>query len=172
MLTIPWIMRFMIWPAAQSVRAAGLALARVYGLQPDLLAVTQVWQTSEAGSYRVAAKGAPEAIAGLCGLDDAARQALAAEADRLAAAGMRVLAVAEATAEAPLPETPAGFSFTLLGLAGLADPLRASVPTAIRECQAAGIRVVMITGDYPVTARAIARQAGLRGRGCAGRPFD
>ena len=76
---------------------------------------------------------------------------------------MRVLAVAEATAEAPLPETPRGFPFTLLGLAALADPLRASVPTAIRECQAAGIRVVMITGDYPVTARAIARRAGLQG---------
>ena len=88
---------------------------------------------------------------------------MAAEADRLAAAGMRVLGVAEATAEAPLPEAPSGFSFTLLGLAGLADPLRASVPTAIRECQAAGIRVVMITGDYPVTARVIARQAGLEG---------
>ncbi len=75
---------------------------------------------------------------------------------------MRVLAVAEATAEGPLPDTPRGFSFTLLGLAGLADPLRASVPAAIRECQAAGIRVVMITGDYPITARAIARQAGLQ----------
>ena len=75
---------------------------------------------------------------------------------------MRVLAVAEATAEAPLPETPGGFPFTLLGLAALADPLRAFVPSAIRECQAAGIRVVMITGDYPVTARAIARQAGLQ----------
>jgi P-type Ca2+ transporter type 2C len=143
--------------------AAGLMLARVYGLQPDLLAVTQVWQSSEGGSYRVAAKGAPEAIAELCGLDDTGRRILTAEADLLAAAGMRVLAVAEATTKGPLPETPRGFSFTLLGLAGLADPLRASVPAAIRECQAAGIRVVMITGDYPITARAIARQAGLEG---------
>jgi Ca2+-transporting ATPase len=143
--------------------AAGLTLARVYGLQPDLLAVTQAWQPSDSGSYRVAAKGAPEAVAELCRLDDAARQALAARADRLAAAGMRVLAVAEATAEGLLPETPRGFSCELLGLAGLADPLRASVPDAIRECLAAGIRVVMITGDYPVTARAIARQIGLHG---------
>lgn len=71
-------------------------------------------------------------------------------------------AVAEATTEDSLPETPRGFSFSLLGLAGLADPLRSSVPDAIRECQAAGIRVVMITGDYPVTARAIAGQAGIR----------
>jgi Ca2+-transporting ATPase len=127
------------------------------------LAVTQVWQPPDGRPYRVAAKGAPEAIADLCGLGEVARRTLAAEADHLAAAGMRVLAVAEATAEGPLPETPRGFSFTLLGLAGLADPLRASVPAAIRECRAAGIRVVMITGDYPITARAIARQAGLEG---------
>jgi Ca2+-transporting ATPase len=146
-----------------SCAAAGLTLARVYGLQADLLAVTQIWHQPDSGSYRVAAKGAPEAIAELCRLDDAARQALVARADRLAAAGMRVLAVAEATAEGPLPDTPRGFSFALLGLTGLADPLRASVPGAIRECQAAGIRVVMITGDYPVTARAIARQIGLQG---------
>jgi Ca2+-transporting ATPase len=142
--------------------SASWALARVYGLQPDLLAVTQVWQPAGGGPYRVAAKGAPEAIADLCCLDDAARQALSADADRLAASGMRVLAVAEATTEDSLPETPRGFSFSLLGLAGLADPLRSSVPDAIRECQAAGIRVVMITGDYPVTARAIAGQAGIR----------
>jgi hypothetical protein len=67
--------------------AAGLTLARVYGLQADLLAVTQIWQQSDSGSYRVAAKGAPEAIAELCRPDDAARQALVARADRLAAAG-------------------------------------------------------------------------------------
>src|SRR5581483_1029380 len=75
--------------------------------------------------------------------------------------GMRVLAVAGTTAEEPLPDNPRSFSFTLLGLVGIADPLRASAPAAIEECRGAGIRVVMITGDYPVTARAIARQAGL-----------
>jgi Ca2+-transporting ATPase len=142
---------------------AALTLERVHGLQPDLLAVTQVWRKPGGGPYCVAAKGAPEAIAELCALDDAARRALAAEVDRLAAAGMRVLAVAEATAGGSMPETPRGFAFKLLGLAGLADPLRASVPAAVRECQAAGIRVVMITGDYPLTASAIARQAGLQG---------
>jgi Ca2+-transporting ATPase len=109
----------------------------------------------------VAAKGAPEAIAELCRLDPAARAALTRDADRMAEAGMRVLAVAEAATIGPLPGTPRGFAFALLGLAGLADPLRPSVPAAIRECRAAGVRVVMITGDYPITARAIARQAGL-----------
>ena len=134
---------------------------RVYGLRPDLLAVTQVWRPDARGSLRVAAKGAPEAIAELCRLDPAARTALIEDANRMAMTGMRVLAVAEATADDPLPDTPRRLFFTLLGLAGLADPLRASVPAAIRECRAAGIRVAMITGDYPVTARAIARQAGL-----------
>jgi Ca2+-transporting ATPase len=76
---------------------------------------------------------------------------------------MRVLAVAEAQAAAsgPLPTTPRDFAFVLLGVAGLADPLRPTVPAAIRECRSAGIRVAMITGDHPVTARAIARQAGI-----------
>jgi Ca2+-transporting ATPase len=137
------------------------SLARTYALQPDLLAVTQVWRLSAGGPLHVAAKGAPEAIAELCHLDPVARAALGQEADRMAEAGMRVLAVAEATASGPLPDTPRGFTFVLLGLVGLADPLRLSVPTAVRECRAAGIRVVMITGDYPITARAIARQAGL-----------
>ncbi|MBX5454950.1 MAG: cation-translocating P-type ATPase [Acidobacteriia bacterium] len=144
------------------IDTAGFSLERLYGLTPELMAVTQVWRTpAEDEPLRVAAKGAPEAIAELCRLDAEKRAALVEEADRMAAAGMRVLAVAEASASAPLPETPRSFAFNLLGLVGLADPLRPSVPAAIRECQAAGIRVVMITGDYPITAKAIARQAGL-----------
>jgi P-type Ca2+ transporter type 2C len=75
---------------------------------------------------------------------------------------MRVLGVAQAQHVGPgLPDTPTEFAFRLLGLVGFADPLRASVPAAVRQCQSAGIRVVMITGDYPATAIAIARQAGL-----------
>jgi Ca2+-transporting ATPase len=75
--------------------------------------------------------------------------------------GMRVLAVAEASATAPLPATPEGFAFELIGLIGLADPVRPEVPCAIHECHMAGIRTVMITGDYPATARAVARNATL-----------
>ena len=59
------------------------------------------------------------------------------------------------------PETPRDFPFEFLGLVGLADPLRPTVPAAVQECRAAGIRVIMITGDYPQTARAIAAQANL-----------
>ena len=137
------------------------SLIRHYALQPDLLAVTYVWQPANGGPLRVAAKGAPEAVAELCRLSPETRALLREKVDGLAEAGMRVLGVAEATTIGPLPETPRAFNFQLLGLAGIADPVRESVPSAIAECRAAGIRVVMITGDYPVTARAIAQQAGL-----------
>ena len=61
-----------------------------------------------------------------------------------------------------MPGEQHDFDFEFLGLVGLEDPLRDSVPAAVAECSAAGIRVVMITGDHPTTARSIARQAGLK----------
>ena len=139
----------------------GLTLKWEYGLRPDLLAVTNIWA---AGSQLFAAtKGAPETIADLCGLDPAARKGIAQVVDELARGGMRVLGVARAELPTDLaqPETPRGLPFRFLGLVGLADPLRPTVPAAVKECRTAGIRVVMITGDYPQTARAIAAQAGL-----------
>jgi Ca2+-transporting ATPase len=80
----------------------------------------------------------------------------------MAAEGLRVLGVARASYARPRwPDSLHEFAFEFLGLVGLADPLRPSVPDAVSECRSAGIRVIMITGDYPATARAIARQAGL-----------
>ena len=137
-------------------------LAREYPLTRNMLAVTQVWDFQDAGGYAVATKGAPEAIATLCMLTDARRDAVMSRVSQMASRGLRVLAVATAAAaKAGLPGSPAGFHFTFLGLLGFEDPVRPAVPEAIRECVAAGIRVVMITGDYPVTARSIARQIGL-----------
>lgn len=137
-------------------------LERTYGLRPELLAVTQVWAPSDGGSLIVATKGAPEAVGRLCRLSDSERNDLAASLDPMAAEGMRVLAVARARSiDGTLPMAPTDLTFELLGLVGFADPLRASVPGAVRQCQAAGIRIVMITGDYPATAVAIADQAGL-----------
>jgi Ca2+-transporting ATPase len=83
--------------------------------------------------------------------------------DEMAREGMRVLAVARASVPAGVarPERPHEFPFEFLGLSGLADPLRPTVPAAVQECRTAGIRVIMITGDYPQTARAIAAQANL-----------
>ena len=141
------------------------SLVKAYPLQPDCLAMSHVWSAASGDTaFRVAAKGAPEAVADLCRLDASARAALTASVDDMATAGLRVLAVARATFTGDvLPETQNGFDFSLMGLVGLSDPLRASVPAAIRECRSAGIRVVMITGDYPATARAIANAAGLGG---------
>jgi P-type Ca2+ transporter type 2C len=146
----------------RTIPGTGRKLARSYGVRPDLLAMTQVWQQSDrAQSFLGAAKGAPEAIAGLCALNETETKALRKTVDAMAAEGLRVLGVAMATHEGELPELQTEFSFVFLGLVGLADPLRASVPGAVRECTSAGIRVIMITGDYPATAKAIAQQAGL-----------
>ncbi|MEK8053189.1 cation-translocating P-type ATPase [Ideonella sp. DXS22W] len=135
-----------------------------YALSPQLLAMSRVWRSPDRQDLLVAAKGAPEAIVDLCHLPDAQRAHIAAQVARLAAEGLRVLGVARAIARAgALPPGQHDFDFAFVGLVGLADPLRPEVPAAIAECRAAGIRVVMITGDHPHTALAIARQAGLDG---------
>ena len=138
-----------------------LALEHEWGLDAGLLAVTRVWRRQN-GDRVVAAKGAPEAIATLCRADDTARAALGVAVAAMAEAGLRVLAIAEAeAATGALPARPTDLAFRLLGLVGLADPLRASVPAAVAACRKAGVEVVMITGDHPATARAIATGAGL-----------
>ena len=138
-------------------------LLHTYGLRPGLLAMSHVWQAADGRQeFVIAAKGAPEAIADLCHLDAADRAALTQSVDAMAAEGLRVLGVARASFAGQVwPDSQHDFAFSFVGLVGLADPLRASVPDAVSECRSAGIKVVMITGDYPATARAIARQAGL-----------
>jgi Ca2+-transporting ATPase len=137
-------------------------LIHSYGLRPELLAMSQVWRRSGSQELFIAAKGAPEAIARLCRLSDTDQAALTAALDEMAENGLRVLGVATAKFEAAsLPQSQEAFAFRFLGLVGLADPLRPGVPHAVRDCRSAGIRVIMITGDYPATARSIASQAGL-----------
>ncbi|MBP6096881.1 MAG: cation-translocating P-type ATPase [Methyloversatilis sp.] len=137
-------------------------LAREYELSPDMLAMSHLWRLPSGARNEVASKGAPEAIADLCHLSPEACTRVAREAGELADRGLRVLAVAHAVH--PGVDWPAlqhDFAFRFIGLIGLADPLRAGVPGAVAECRAAGVRVVMITGDHPRTARAIAAQAGI-----------
>ncbi len=137
-------------------------LEHSYELTPALRAMSQVWSAPSGGDWLVAAKGAPEAVIDLCHLTPDVAAQTAAAVEKLAAQGLRVLAVAAGRHTGPaLPPSEHDFTFELIGLVGLADPLRPQVPAAVRECQQAGIRVVMITGDYPATARAIAQQAGL-----------
>ncbi|MBY8829424.1 cation-translocating P-type ATPase [Hephaestia mangrovi] len=139
-------------------------LERSFGLTPELLAMSNAWDRGDGDGLVVAAKGAPEAIAELCRLSPADRDALAAAAREMAARGIRVLGVAQArVAQGQLGERQQDHPFALSGLIGLADPLRADVPAAIAQCRSAGIRVMMITGDHAATARAIATEAGILG---------
>jgi Ca2+-transporting ATPase len=142
------------------------SLVREYPLSPELLALSHVWRSPEGDSAIVAAKGAPEAITDLCHLSDEQRRAVLTTVAELAADGLRVLGVAAGPlASNTLPAQQHDIEFEFLGLIGLADPIRAAVPGAIRECHTAGIRVIMITGDYPGTAQNIARQIGLNTNG-------
>ncbi len=137
-------------------------LVREYPLSPELLAVSQVWRSPDGERFVVAAKGAPEAIAEVCHLPQASAAEVLGRAAEMGSRGLRVLAVARAWfGRGELPKGQHGFDFELVGLVGLADPVRAGVPEAVAECAGAGVRVVMVTGDSPDTARAIARQVGL-----------
>ena len=137
-------------------------LVEDYPLSGQMLAMSRVWASPDLSERMIAAKGAPEAIVDLCHLDAARRAAIAAQVTAYAGAGLRVLGVARATFAAEvLPGNQHDFDFEFLGLIALEDPVRPDVPGAIAECHAAGIRVVMMTGDHPATAASVARQVGL-----------
>lgn len=151
-----------IYAPSESNTFASLSLVREFDLTPQRLAVTHVWQSFENGTTRTVSKGAPETISRLCKLDQLTHQALHTIIETLSNQGLRVLGIAHATGNAAtVPSTPDDCEFNFMGLVCLADPVRADVPAAVAECQTAGIRVVMITGDHIGTARAIAAQAGL-----------
>jgi len=141
-------------------------LVREYPLSPELTAVSQVWRTAD-GRLVVASKGAPEAIADLCHVSAGESSEISARVGELAARGLRVLAVAEAVSEMrEPPERHHDLDLRCVGLLGFEDPIRETVPAAVAECRGAGIKVVMITGDYPATALSIATKAGIaEGRG-------
>ena len=139
-------------------------LLREYPLTPRLLAISHVWTSSQSeDAYVIAAKGSPEAIVDLCHLDESGKAAVFDQVGRMAGEGLRVLGVASARFQptVSLPDEQHDFPFEFVGLVALADPVRPTVPAAIQECYTAGIRVVMITGDYPLTAQQIGRQIGL-----------
>lgn len=138
-------------------------IVKAYGSRPGLLAMTHIWNIGPTETpYIIGAKGAPEAVAAICSLSEDEQAAVLLAADSMAARGLRVLGVARGIAAAPVwPDAQADLPLEFAGLVGLQDPLRPGVPAAIAECRRAGVRVMMITGDYPVTAEAIAREAGL-----------
>lgn len=136
-------------------------LAREYPLTSELLSVSQAWDDG-AGHTQVATKGAPEAIADLCHLPEDQRAKIRERVLGMASRGLRVLGVARGEClPGELPGAQHDLDLAFLGLVGLEDPIRPSVPAAVAECRTAGIRVLMITGDYPATAQSIAQQAGI-----------
>jgi len=138
-------------------------LVREYPLSKNLLALSNVWESNDRQKHVIAAKGSTEAIIDLCHLDEAQKKELLSRVQIMADNGLRVLGVARSIfQEESLPQTQHDFSFEFIGLLGFTDPVRSSVPAAVSECYTAGIRVIMITGDFPGTARHIAGQIGLK----------
>jgi P-type Ca2+ transporter type 2C len=150
---------------AGAASSGAAQLIRTYPLRPDRPCIVQVWRSGD-GALVLAAKGAPETLAGLCGLGKEVRARELAQVEALARKGMRMLGVASGhwPAGAALPEQVEALPLRWEGILGLVDPLRPSVHAAVADCLAAGVRVVMITGDHPATAVAIAAQAGIPGR--------
>jgi Ca2+-transporting ATPase len=150
--------------------------AFAYALSPDILAMTLVFAREGPNEHLLATKGAPEAVMDLCHLAQPERDAIAAEVLAMAERGLRVLGVARGRGKAQRPQAaarprspavarqPARLHFSFLGLVAFMDPPRSDVPAALAECRAAGVRVIMMTGDHPATASAIARQVGLSDR--------
>jgi P-type Ca2+ transporter type 2C len=138
-------------------------MVKEYALSREMLAMSRVFRNKETNELLIAAKGAPEAIFDLCHLDSEMQAKYATAVQAMASEGLRVLGVAKSSiSENRLPDEQHDFDFEFVGLVGLSDPIRKEVPTAVKECHKAGIRVIMITGDYPVTAQNIAREIGLQ----------
>lgn len=139
-----------------------------FALTDQLRCVGHAWQHRD-DSLDIAIKGAPEDVLTLSRMSPTDRESWRHRVDVATADGLRVLGVGIAHLESArdLPSTLEGLPVEFLGIAGLQDPVREGVPESIAACQRAGVRVVMITGDYPGTALAIAREIGLdTGPGC------
>jgi magnesium-transporting ATPase (P-type) len=117
---------------------------------------------------RVVVKGAAEELVPRCvshhgkTLTDSGRERLLRHAEELSAHGLRVLMIAEGPADQPVDDP---HELAALGYLGISDPLREDVRAAVARCEAAGVRVVMLTGDHPATAEAVAGEAGLAENG-------
>jgi Ca2+-transporting ATPase len=137
-------------------------LVQEYPLSEETLFLSHVWKSPDGEDFIIAAKGAPESIADLCHFTKAQTKDLLSNIDKMTGKGLRVIGVAKASfRQAVLPARQHDFGFEFIGLIGLADPVRPMVAEAVKNCYGAGIRVVMITGDYPGTAQNIAREIGF-----------
>ncbi|MFD2262940.1 cation-translocating P-type ATPase [Lacibacterium aquatile] len=150
-----------IFRRSGSVEAAWGQPIREFPITSDLPAMGRLWFEAMAEVSRLAVKGAPETVLGFCDLTVDARNHLLEIAASMAARGLRVLALAQAEGVADELTELQAIPLDFQGLIGLVDPIRPGVREAIAACRSAGIRLIMITGDHPETATAIARDAGL-----------
>lgn len=124
--------------------------------------MSRVFTNTGTNQKVIAAKGAPEAILDLCHLSTEETNKYEQAVLSMAKEGLRVLGVAKSNIDhQALPIIQHDFDFEFVGLIGLTDPVRENVPDAIKQCYNAGVRVIMITGDYPVTASNIGKEIGL-----------
>ncbi len=141
-------------------------LVKEYPFSHELTAMTRIYKNEETGDFYISAKGAPETIIGLCKEPEDAKKHHLDSVQKMAERGLRVIAVAIGSLRNnSVPEKLSELDYQFIGLVGLEDPIRPEVPSAIKECKEAGIKVVMITGDFPITARSIGQQIGLSSEG-------
>lgn len=141
----------------------GWRLVNEYPLSKALLAVSHVWESDNGQDFIIASKGAPESIIELCHLKKDEAGKILEQVEVMAKNGWRVLGVAKAVFRgAILPSDHHDYDFEFLGLVGMADSIRSAVKNSLADCYRAGIRVIMITGDYAGTACNIAKQIGLK----------
>ena len=140
----------------------GTARIEEFGFTPERKRMTVIYSLKEGGGQLAVTKGAMEVMPTLCSLTGEQIERIEKASAEIAGQAMRVMALAvktggEGGADAATWEK----DMTFLGLVGLDDPIRADVPEAVEMCHNAGIRVMMITGDMPATAHAIARRANI-----------
>ncbi|TFG35122.1 MAG: HAD family hydrolase, partial [Parcubacteria group bacterium] len=137
-------------------------IIKEYPLSKVLLALSHVWESPDKQNYIISTKGSPEAIADLCHFSQFQQNEMSVCIEEMANRGLRVLGVARAFfKKTDLPDAQHDFHFEFVGLLGFIDPVRATVPASVREAHEAGMRVIMITGDYSGTAIYVAKQIGL-----------
>jgi len=138
-------------------------IVKEFPLSKDLLAFSHIWKNKNESKMILASKGAPEAIIDLCHLNKEEKEEILKKVFEMSDKGLRVLGVAKGFYDKEdLPDNHHDFDFDFIGLIGFVDPERESVPNAIKEAYAAGMRVIMITGDYPGTAKYIAKKVGIK----------
>ncbi len=135
---------------------------KVYGLEPPILAMARVFEPQDGSPALFATKGSPESILDLCHVSSEEAATVGARVTRMATRGYRVLGVAYSHfSSREFPDRLHDVPFSFAGLLAFQDRPRPEVREAIGECRRAGIRVIMMTGDHPVTAKAIAREVGI-----------